>query len=116
MMKRRSQTRGRRAARRRPGPAGGGLMSPDAPCPSPEILRRSLDPDDPMPEPERQRIEAHVDCCSGSCKQAIDALLRGGTLPVGLGTAGPFNAVGAVQSESPARLGGYRIAGKPGSD
>jgi len=57
-------------------------MSPDTPCPSTEALRRSLDPDDAMTEAERRRIEAHVDGCQRGCKQAIDAFLRGNSLPV----------------------------------
>jgi serine/threonine protein kinase/formylglycine-generating enzyme required for sulfatase activity len=57
-------------------------MSPNnSPCPSAEILRRSLDPDDPMTEQERQRIEAHVDHCDKSCKGMLEALLRGDILP-----------------------------------
>jgi hypothetical protein len=32
-------------------------------CPSLELLRRSLDPDDPLSEAERQRMETHVDAC-----------------------------------------------------
>ena len=63
-------------------------MSPDAPCPSSEVLRRSLDPDDPMTESERQRVEAHVDQCDRGCKNVIEALLRGGTLPLDPGGNG----------------------------
>ena len=90
-------------------------MPPDTPCPSAELLRRSLDPDDPMTEPERQRIEAHMDRCIRGCKQAIDVLLRGNTELAGPGTAGPANAPETATSECPARLGRYRIAGKLGS-
>jgi hypothetical protein len=54
----------------------------NSPCPSAEILRQSLDPDDPMTEQERQRIEAHVDHCEKSCKEVIETLLRGNTLPL----------------------------------
>ena len=90
-------------------------MSPDTPCPSAELLRRSLDPDDPMTAAERQRIEAHVDRCTGGCKQTIDMLLRGNTELAGPRTAGPVNAPAAVESECPARLGRYRIVGKIGS-
>jgi hypothetical protein len=46
-------------------------MPPAMPCPSVELLRRYVDPDDPMPEPERQRIAAHVECCDQGCKQAF---------------------------------------------
>ena len=70
-------------------------MSPDAPCPSSEVLRRSLDPDDPMPEPERQRIEAHVGCCDKGCKAVIEALLRGHTLASADGGTTPGDAAGA---------------------
>jgi WD40 repeat protein len=55
-------------------------MSPEMPCPSPDTLRRSIDPVDPMTEAERQRIEAHVARCQRGCKQVIDALVRDGTL------------------------------------
>ena len=55
-------------------------MPPHSPCPSLEVLRRSIDPDDPMPKSERQHIEAHVDHCDRGCKRALDALLRGNTL------------------------------------
>ncbi|HVS36979.1 MAG TPA: serine/threonine-protein kinase [Gemmataceae bacterium] len=56
-------------------------MSPNMPCPSADALRRSLDPDESMTEAERQRIEAHVHGCQRGCKQAIDAFLRGNSLP-----------------------------------
>jgi serine/threonine protein kinase len=68
-----------------------------------------------MTEPERQHIAAHVERCDRGCKQALDALLRGNTLPGGPETAGSGNAPGAVESECPARLGRYRIVGKLGS-
>ena len=90
-------------------------MPPDTPCPSAELLRRSLDPDDSMPPADRQRIEAHVDRCNRGCKTALDVLLRGNTLLGAPGTAGPVNAPGAVTSECPARLGRYRIVGTLGS-
>src|ERR1700693_627777 len=64
-------------------------MLSDATCPSVEILRRSLDPDDPMTEPERRRIEAHVDQCQQGCKAAIEALLRGNTVATGPETIRP---------------------------
>ena len=83
-------------------------MSPEMPCPSPDALRRSLDPDDPMTEPERQRIEAHVGRCQRGCKQAIDAFLRGDSLPAG---SEPAPTVPAV----PPRLGASAApsVGKP---
>ena len=90
-------------------------MPPDTVCPSAELLRRSLDPDDPMTEPERQRIEAHVDRCTRGCKQTIDMLLRGNTELAGPGTAGPANAPETATSEGPPRLGRYRLVGKLGS-
>jgi hypothetical protein len=68
-----------------------------------------------MAEPERQRIAAHVERCDRGCKQALDALLRGHTLPEGPETAGPGNALGAVEPECPARLGRYRVVGKLGA-
>jgi hypothetical protein len=49
-------------------------------CPSLELLRRSLDPDDPMTDSERQRIGSHVDGCREGCKQAVTALLHASTL------------------------------------
>ena len=91
-------------------------MSLDASCPSVEILRRSLDPDDPMPEPERLDIEAHVERCNYGCKETInDLLLRGNSVLGGPEAANSAKAQSAEQSENPARLGRYRIVGKLGS-
>lgn len=91
-------------------------MPSDAPCPSPDLLRRSLDPDDPMPEAERQRIEAHVNGCRHGCKETIAALLRGNSLLVDSGPTiaeGVADGVGMVGR----RFGRYtlqKILGKGG--
>jgi len=94
-------------------------MSPDAPCPSAEALRRSLDPDDPMPEAERRRIEAHVDRCSQGCKVRLDALLRGNTVTgADEGTSildRPGAAAEAPDEPLPPRMGRYEIVGRLGA-
>jgi tetratricopeptide (TPR) repeat protein/tRNA A-37 threonylcarbamoyl transferase component Bud32 len=90
-------------------------MPLDSPCPSPEMLRRSIDPDDPMTPPERQRIETHVDGCQVGCKQALDALLRGVTLASGSEATHPTPAPGAPASERPPPcIPGYEILGELG--
>jgi tetratricopeptide (TPR) repeat protein len=93
-------------------------MHLDTLCPSPELLRRSLDPDDPMADGERQRVEAHVGGCDRGCKQAIDALMRGNTLGEGPETVPPASA--AEASPTPPSGGtvpvlpGYEILGELG--
>src|SRR5258708_35346112 len=77
-------------------------MAPNMPCPSAEILRRSLDPDDPMTGPERQLIEAHVERCDEGCKEVIEALLRGNTLAAGPEATRPVEAAGAPAPRRPA--------------
>ena len=90
-------------------------MGDDAPCPSAELLRRSLDPDDPMPEQERLRIEEHVDRCNQGCKQAIDALLRDNTRLLPRGVTAVINGSGASSIAAPDQAGpiapGYEILG-----
>ena len=100
----------------------GRLMDLDSPCPPPELLRRSLDPDDPMPDGERQRIEAHVDGCQQGCKQAIASLLNANLLVTSLkarrldsselatsmrGDAYP--PLPEAPSATPGQIGRYRI-------
>ena len=82
-------------------------------CPSLELLRRSLDPEDPLSKAERQQIETHVDACRLGCKQAIEALLRdlaplAPTAPVheDMPTA---SAGSRAAAPPPAHLGRYRI-------
>ena len=72
-------------------------MSPDTPCPSAELLRRSLDPDDPMPAAERQAASAsaRVDHCDKGCQEVIEALLRGNPPPLATGGTLPGNTPGA---------------------
>jgi hypothetical protein len=84
-------------------------------CPSLELLRRSLDPDDAMTEAERQRIEAHVDHCPHFCKALIETLLRDNTLPAGPGNTLPAEAPAAPAPERrvPA-IPGYEILGELG--
>ncbi|HVS40068.1 MAG TPA: tetratricopeptide repeat protein [Gemmataceae bacterium] len=90
-------------------------MSPNTPCPSSEILRRSLDPDDPMTEPERQRIEAHVDSCVRGCKSVIETLLRDNTLAENPDATSPIDAATIPPSVPPAPfLAGYQILGELG--
>jgi hypothetical protein len=84
-------------------------MTSDSSCPSPELLRRSLDPDDPMPERERRQIEAHVAGCTRGCKPAIEALLRSNSLGAP-GTTRPddfsFTPPGRRGQTTPWGLGG----------
>ncbi|HVS40069.1 MAG TPA: tetratricopeptide repeat protein [Gemmataceae bacterium] len=90
-------------------------MSPNTPCPSTAVLRRSLDPDDPMPGPERQSIESHVDSCEKGCKAAIEALLRDNTLAEDPDATSPLDAATSPPSEPPAPfLAGYQILGELG--
>jgi hypothetical protein len=95
-------------------------MFPDTPCPSTQIRRRSLDPDDLMTEAERRRIEMHVDHCDKGCKAAIEALLRGDTLLLADGGTPPGDrrsaaAHGALDELSPPRMGRYQIVGRLGT-
>src|ERR1700676_1173422 len=76
-------------------------MPPDTACPPLDMLRRSLDPDDPMAETERQRIEAHVGRCDKGCKEVIEALLRGNTLPLTPGGTEPGRAPAAPAAARP---------------
>jgi len=95
-------------------------MPADSVCPSLELLRRSLDPDEPMTASERQRIEAHVDDCNKGCKQALDALLRGNTLSLAPGVTRPGKAAAASSTaatdETAPALPGYEILGELGRD
>jgi formylglycine-generating enzyme required for sulfatase activity len=88
-------------------------MQPIQSCPSVELLRRSLDPDDLMAESERQRIQEHVDVCTKGCQQLIEALLRDNTLPSGPGATEPPKASGASAASAPdgawPELPGYEI-------
>jgi serine/threonine-protein kinase len=93
---------------------GNGLMSTGASCPSRDLLRRSLDPDDSLPETERRWIEEHVDRCERGCKAVIETLLRGMTLLSG--SAPTRAAAGAVPAEPPPppSVPGYEIVGELG--
>jgi serine/threonine protein kinase/Flp pilus assembly protein TadD len=73
-------------------------------CPSPELLRRSLDADDSMADSERQRIEAHVDGCQQGCKQVITDLLRANVLLGGSEGARPASAALAPAAPVPAKV------------
>lgn len=85
-------------------------MALDASCPSRELLRRSLDPDDPMTDGDRRLIEAHVDACAQGCKQAIDALLRDQTLSAADATpSDQTSAIVKTEQPLPARIGHYQI-------
>ncbi|HVS37256.1 MAG TPA: SUMF1/EgtB/PvdO family nonheme iron enzyme [Gemmataceae bacterium] len=90
-------------------------MSPDTPCPSKEVLRRSLNPDASMDEAERQRIEAHVDGCERGCKAAIEALLRDNTLAAEPDATSPLGGpkVAAVDRPIP-NVPGYEILAELG--
>lgn len=79
-------------------------------CPSPELLRRSLDLDDPLHEAELRRIESHVDQCKRGCKELIETLLRGNTLAVGEGDTPAFETPRVLASERPTpAIPGYEI-------
>jgi class 3 adenylate cyclase/predicted ATPase len=95
-------------------------MPIEMPCPSPDLLRRSLDPDDPMTDSERRQIEAHVDGCPRGCKQAIAALLHGQTVLLAPGGTPPVNRpdslAWAVDEEPlPSHLGRYQIVARLGA-
>jgi serine/threonine protein kinase/Flp pilus assembly protein TadD len=86
-------------------------------CPSLDLLRRSLDPDDPMPEAQRQDIEEHVNRCDQGCKQAVEALLRGNTLLLASGGTPPGNRPdslvrAALEEPLPPFLGHYQIVAR----
>src|SRR5436189_6058643 len=87
-------------------------------CPSADVLRRSLDPDDPMTDAERQRIEAHVDGCQRGCQQVIADVLRGDLLTLApatgsFRTATPTNTADAPAA-GPPTVPGYEILGELG--
>lgn len=88
-------------------------MSQDTHCPSLDLLRRSLDPDEPLSDSERQRIEAHVDGCQKGCKQAIADLLRdtlrAGDLDATESAKGPVTP--AAGTERLPSVPGYEILG-----
>ena len=89
-------------------------MSPEIPCPSADLLRRSLDPDDPMSESERQRIEVHVAGCPRDCKEIIAALLRD-TVSAGLPSAeATLPSPTPAADVPPAVVPGYEILGELG--
>jgi len=82
-------------------------MSPDMPCRSQALRRRSLDRDDPMLATERRRIEAHVERCKRGCNLVIDALLRDKTRPAVAPTAVPAaSLLGACRGKRRPRVPG----------
>ena len=92
-------------------------MNAEMSCPTMDQLRRSLDPDDPMSEVERREIEAHVEGCQRSCKQAVATLLHADTLPQGPtlppSHPTPEPSTTPAQAETPA-VPGYEILGELG--
>ncbi len=86
-------------------------------CPSIELLRRSLDPDDSMSDEERRSIEAHLDSCPGDCKQKIAELIQRDTLANAQDSPLPDTSAGSSTvrtGEGLRQVSGYEILGELG--
>jgi hypothetical protein len=95
-------------------------MNADSSCPSVDVLRRSLDPDDPMTDGERERIEAHVDGCQRGCKQAIADWLHANTPALDAERTPLVNrpdarASAALDEPLPTHVGRYQIVSRLGA-
>jgi serine/threonine-protein kinase len=83
-------------------------------CPSRDMLRRSLDPDDSLPDTERRWIEEHIDRCERGCKAVIETLLRGMTLVSGSAPTRAATVAAPAEPPLPPSVPGYEIAGELG--
>lgn len=89
-------------------------------CPSPELLRRSLDPDSLMTDEERERIAAHVDACRQGCRQTIAVFLETNVLSPGQCKSPPVDPCATLaprpaEEPVPARIGRYDVLARLGA-